>query len=230
MSLTDTAPRTGTTPPPGAPSAAAPPSGLPPALGGTRGLVDGGLPPLVFVAVNAVAGAQTTRPTALAAAIGAAATTGLGIVALRRVRKESLRQALGGLAGLTVAVLFAVTSGEARGFFLPGILVDAGYGVVFAGSALIGYPLVGTLYGLLYRRRDWRDDPRLRRLFLLATFGWSAVFAVRAGVQAFLYREDLPGLLAVGKLLLGWPLTIAAVALTLAAVGRATRRSAAAAA
>ena len=230
MTLTDTASRTGTTPPNGAPSAAAPPTGLPPALGGTRGLIDGGLPPLVFVAVNAVAGAQTTRPTALGAAIGAAAATGLGIVALRLIRKESLRQAFGGLAGLTVAVLFAATSGEARGFFLPGILVDAAYGAVFAGSALLGYPLVGSLYGLLYRRHDWRDDPRLRRLFLLATFGWSAVFAVRAGVQAFLYREDLPGFLAVGKLLLGWPLTIAAVALTLAAVRRATRRSAAAAA
>ncbi|SDM08365.1 Protein of unknown function [Geodermatophilus siccatus] len=223
MSLTDTAPRPRTTPPTRAPSAAAPPTGLPPALGGARGLVDGGLPPLLFVAVNAVAGGQTTRPTALAAAIGAAAATGLGIVALRLVREEPLRQALGGLAGLTVAVLFAATSGEARGFFLPGILVDAAYGAVFAGSALIGYPLVGTLYGWLYRHRDWRDDPRLRRLFLLATFGWSAVFAVRAGVQAFLYREDLPGLLAVGKLLLGWPLTLAAVALTLAAVRRASR-------
>jgi hypothetical protein len=216
MSLTDTAPRTG------APSAAAPPSGLPPALGGTRGLVDGGLPPLVFVAVNPVVGASSTRSTALTAAIAAAAAAGLGIVALRLTRKESLRQALGGLAGLTVAVLFAAISGEARGFFLPGIVVDAAYGAVFAGSALIGHPLVGTLYGLLYRRHDWRDDPRLRRLFVLATFGWSAVFAVRAGVQAFLYREDLPGLLAVGKLLLGWPLTLAAVASTLAAVRRAT--------
>src|SRR4051794_37328390 len=78
------------------------------------------------------------RPTALATGTGAAAVTGLGIVALRLIRKESLRQALGGLAGLTVAVLFAATSGEARGFFLPGILVDAAYGAVFAGSALNG--------------------------------------------------------------------------------------------
>jgi hypothetical protein len=100
-----------------------------------------------------------------------------------------------------------------------------------AAISLAAWPrtVVGpSLYGLLYRRHDWRGDPRLRRLFLLATFGWSAVFAVRAGVQAFLYREDLPEWLAVGKLLLGWPLTIAAVALTLAAVRRATRRSAAA--
>ncbi len=223
MSLTDTAPRTGTAPPAGtSPRPAAPATGLPPALGGARGLIDGGLPPLVFVAVNAVAGAQTTRPAALGAAIGAAAAAGLGIVVLRLIRREPLRQALGGLAGLTVAVAFAATSGEARGFFLPGILVDAAYGLVFAGSALLGYPLVGTLYGLLYRRSDWRDDARLRRLFVIATFGWSAVFAVRAGVQAFLYREDLPGLLAAGKLLLGWPLTIAAVALTRAAVRRAT--------
>ncbi len=224
MSLADTAPRTGTAPTAGTSQRpAAPATGLPPALGGARGLVDGGLPPLVFVAVNAVAGAQTTRPTALVAAIGAAATAGLGIVALRLIRQEPLRQALAGLAGLTVAVLFAAASGEARGFFLPGILVDAAYGLVFAGSALVGYPLVGTIYGLLYRRSDWRADERLRRLFVLATFGWSAVFAVRAGVQAFLYREDLPGLLAVGKLLLGWPLTLTAVVLTLAAVRRASR-------
>ncbi len=31
------------------------------ALGGIRGLLDGGAPPLLFVAVNAIAGAQTTR-------------------------------------------------------------------------------------------------------------------------------------------------------------------------
>ncbi|MGY1638915.1 DUF3159 domain-containing protein [Geodermatophilus sp. SYSU D00742] len=230
MTLTDTAPRPTTSPAGAALRAAAPATGLPPALGGIRGLVDGGLPPLVFVAVNGVAGTQTARPTALTAAIGAAAVTGLGIVALRLIRRESLRQAMAGLAGLAVAVLFAATSGEARGFFLPGILVDASYGLVFAGSALLGHPLAGTVYGLLYQRRDWRDDARLRRVFVWATFGWSAVFGVRAGVQAFLYREDLPGLLAAGKLLLGWPLTLAAVALTLAAVRRATRRSPAAAA
>jgi len=57
----------------------------------------------------------------------------------------------------------------------------------------------------IYRRSDWRHDTRLRRLFLRATFGWSAVFPVRSGVQAFLYREGLPGLLAAGKLQLGWP-------------------------
>src|SRR5829696_2026261 len=57
-------------------------------LGGRRGIVDGGLPPLVFALVNAVAGAITTRMTALGWAIGAAAVAGLVIVVLRLVRKE----------------------------------------------------------------------------------------------------------------------------------------------
>ncbi|HEX2073360.1 MAG TPA: DUF3159 domain-containing protein [Geodermatophilus sp.] len=195
-------------------------------VGGPRGAVDGGLPPLVFVVVNAVAGAQTSRPTALTAAIGAAATTALAIVVLRLVRRETLKQALAGLAGLAIAVVFALRSGEARGFFLPGIYVDAAYAVVFAASTAVGRPLVGILHGLLYGRRgQWRTDARLRRVFAIATLGWSLVFAVRAGVQAFFYGEDLPGLLAAGKLLLGWPLTILALVLTLAYVRRATARS-----
>ncbi len=57
---------------------------------------------------------------------------------------------------------------------------------------------------------------------MIATVGWALVFAIRAGVQAFLYGEDHPGLLAVGKLLLGWPLTIVALLLTLAYLRRVT--------
>jgi hypothetical protein len=192
-------------------------------VGGPRGAIDGGLPPLLFVAVHAIAGAHAPRPTALAAAIGAAVTTGLAIVVLRLVRRETLKQALAGLAGLTVAVVFAARSGEARGFFLPAIYVDAAYAVIFAVSAALGRPLVGILHGLLYGSRgQWRTDARLRRLFTIATGGWSLVFALRAGVQAFLYGADRPDLLAVGKLLLGWPLTILALLLTLAYLRRAT--------
>ena len=194
------------------------------ALGGRRGVVDGGLPPVLFVGVNAIAGAHTTRPHALAAAIGAALGTALVIVGLRLIRKGPLRQALGGLAGLVVAVVFAARSGEARGFFLPGIYVDAAYAVVLAGSALIGRPLAGIGYGLLYGRRgQWREDGRLRRVFTIATLLWSLIFAARALVQAVLYAADRPGMLAAAKLLLGWPLTFLAVAVTLALVRRAAR-------
>jgi hypothetical protein len=190
-------------------------------LGGRRGIVDGALPPLVFVAVNAVAGSQLPRPTALTYAIGGAVTVGVGILGARALRGEPLRQALGGLAGLAIAVAFAFGSGEARGFFLPGIYVDAAYALVLAASVVVGRPLIGALWALVFRANgQWRDDPRLRRRFAVATLGWSLVYAARAVAQVVFYLDDSPGFLAVTKLALGWPLTALAVVLTLAYVRR----------
>jgi hypothetical protein len=56
-----------------------------------------------------------------------------------------------------------------------------------------------------------------------ATWGWAGVFAVRAGAQYALYTADQPELLGLVKLALGWPLTVAAVVLTLRSVRAVTR-------
>ena len=192
------------------------------ALGGKRGLVDSGLPAVVFVFVNSVVQVVADRDTALQAALAAAVLTGVATVALRLSRKEPLQQAVSGFLGLALAVFFAARSGEARGFFLPGIWINIGYGALFLGSALVGRPIVGAIYaavdGLGAR---WREDARLRRVFSYATVGWALVFGTRAAVQGTLYLLDRPGLLAAARLLMGWPLTIAAVALTVAYVKRA---------
>lgn len=196
------------------------------ALGGKRGLVDSGLPAVVFVLVNSVVQAFSTREAALDAAIASAVGVGVLVVLLRLVRKETLQQAVSGFIGLAIAVFFARRSGEARGFFLPGIFINLAYGLVFLGSAAIGRPLVGAIYAAIDGLdRRWREDPRLRRIFAVATVGWSLVFASRAVVQGVLYAMDRPGLLAAAKLLMGWPLTIAAVALTVAYVKRAREKS-----
>jgi hypothetical protein len=197
------------------------------ALGGKRGMVDSGLPAVVFVFVHSVAQALADRGTALNAALVAAVATGVGIVGLRLVRRETLQQALSGFFALAVAVWFARRSGEARGFFLPGIYINAAYGTVFLVSALVGRPIVGAIYaavdGLGPR---WRTDPALRRVFAVASVGWALVFASRAVVQTVLYNLDRVGWLATSRLLMGWPLTIAAVALTVAYVRRAHARAA----
>ena len=192
------------------------------ALGGKRGLVDSGLPAVVFVFVNSVVQAFSGREPALRAAVVAAVATGLGVLVLRLVRKETLQQAISGFLGLGIAVFFALRSGEARGFFLPGIFINIAYGVAFLGSALIGRPLVGAIYNAVEGiGARWREDARLRRVFAYASIGWALVFASRAAVQGTLYVMDRPGLLAAARLLMGWPLTIAAVALTVAYVKRA---------
>jgi hypothetical protein len=191
------------------------------ALGGRRGLVDGAVPPIVFVAANAVFGmAGATQ--ALYLAVGAAVATALVVLARRTLRGESLKGGLRGLAGLAVAVAFAAWTGQARDFFLPGIYVDAVYGVAFAASAVVGRPAIGYLYGTLFGAgASWRGDRRLRRVLVVATYGRSFVFVLRTAVQAALYRADQPELLALAKVVLGWPLTAVAIAATLAAVRRA---------
>ena len=195
------------------------------ALGGKRGLVDSGLPAVVFVLVNSVVDAFVSREVALNSAIAASVATGLVIVALRLVRKETLQQAISGFLGLAVAVFFARRAGEARAFFLPGIFINIGYGVVFLGSALLGRPVVGYLYAAVDGMAGtWREHAVLRRAFALCSIGWALVFASRAVVQSVLYVMDRPGLLAASKLLMGWPLTIAAVALTVTFVKRVRER------
>ncbi len=209
------------TPPGTAPGRSASQSALVESFGGKRGLLDSGLPAVVFVFVNSVVAAFTSRDTALDAALVAAVVVGVGVVLLRLVRKETLQQAISGFLGLAVAVYFARRSGEARGFFLPGIFINIGYGLLFLGSAVLGRPVVGYVYAAIEGLQDWRADRRLRRVFIAASAGWALVFATRAVVQGTLYVMDRPGLLAAARLLMGWPLTIAAVALTIAFVRRA---------
>lgn len=190
-------------------------------VGGRRGAIDGGLPPLAFVAANAVARLWTDPHTALLTAGIAAGGIGVALVALRLARKETLKQSVRGLVGVLVAVLFAAWSGEARDFFRPGIVVDSAYAVTFALSTVVGWPLVGVIHAALYRRgREWRRHPRLRRVFTVATLGWSGIYGVRALVQTWFYRADQPELLALSKLALGWPLTVLALVLTLGAIRR----------
>lgn len=196
-------------------------------LGGKRGLIDSGLPAVVFVGVNAVVDAFTARSTALHVAIGAAVLCGVAIIALRLRRKETVQQAVSGFLGLAIAVFFAARSGEARDFFKPGIYINAAYGAVFLGSVFIRRPLVGAIYSALDGLGTaWREDRRLLRVFSVATIGWALVFALRAVVQTAFYNANRPDLLAISRLLLGWPLTIAAVAGTVAFVRRSHRRAA----
>lgn len=190
-------------------------------LGGKRGLVDSGLPAVVFVLVNAVVDAFGPRITALHVAIGAAVLTGLAIVVLRLIRHETVQQAVSGFLGLGLAVFFAARSGQARDFFKPGIYINAGYGLVFLLSAIVRWPLVGAIYAALDGLgTTWRRDRRLMRVFTFATVGWALVYGSRALVQALLYRANQTELLAASRLLMGWPLTILAVAVTVAYVKR----------
>lgn len=184
------------------------PTVLAEAIGGVRGMIDSGLPAVVFVAVAAL----TTLRTAVVAAL----LTAVLLAAVRVLRREPLRYAVSGCLGVAVSTFVALRLGKAEGFFLPGIAINAAYGAAFLGSLAIRRPLVGIVVRALGR-------PEPRGAAAVATTAlWAAVFFARAAVQGALYLADRPGWLAASKLVMGWPLTLAALAVTAAAVRRTT--------
>ncbi|HEV7653402.1 MAG TPA: DUF3159 domain-containing protein [Mycobacteriales bacterium] len=201
------------------PPAAKPTPMLVESIGGWRGLIDSGLPVVVFVAVNAVAGLQ--------AAIWAAVGAGVLLFVLRLVRKETVQQALSGFFGVLVAAFIANRTGEAKGFFLLGIWASFAYGAVFLVSILARWPLVGVIWEYVDGRgigTAWRKDRRLMRVYTWCTVVWVLVFAARGLVQRYLYDQDSTGWLAVARLAMGYPFTIGALAISVLAVRRVRKQ------
>ncbi|MGY1633953.1 DUF3159 domain-containing protein [Geodermatophilus sp. SYSU D01186] len=106
-------------------------------LGGWRGMVDASLPTIAFIVGNSVGGLRA----GIWAAVGAAVL----VFALRLVRRESIQQAVSGLFGVAIAVGIAAVSGQARDFFVPGLIRNVALGVVLVGSIAVRWPLVGVL-------------------------------------------------------------------------------------
>ena len=106
-------------------------------LGGVRGMVDATVPTLSFIVANSIGGLRTGIWAALAAAVL--------VFGLRLVRRESVQQAVSGLFAVGVAVAIAAATGQARDFYVPGILRNAALAVVLLGSVVIRRPLVGVV-------------------------------------------------------------------------------------
>jgi len=177
-------------------------------------MFDSGLPPVVFVAGNALGELRTGVIAALAA--------GLLILGLRVARRQPVAQAVYGFLAVAACAAVAARLGKAQGYFLPGILINAFYAGVGVLSALVGRPLAGYALAALDRRfENWRASPPLRRCSTVITFVWSGVFLLRFAVQTMLYASEHVGWLAVAKIVLGWPVTAAAILVTLALIRRA---------
>ncbi|MFQ1003775.1 DUF3159 domain-containing protein [Modestobacter sp. SSW1-42] len=106
-------------------------------LGGWRGMVDASLPTIAFIVANGIGG--------LTVGIWAAVVAAVLVFVLRLARRESIQQAISGLFAVAVAVVIAARTGEARDFFVLGIIRNAVIGVVVLGSLLFRRPLVGVV-------------------------------------------------------------------------------------
>jgi hypothetical protein len=177
-------------------------------IGGRRGVIDASVPGVVLVVVDTFASLMW----AITAALLAAAV----LAVVRAIRHEPLRQAAMGLLGLVGAAALARYTGEAKNYFLPGILINAGYALLALVSIAIRKPALGYVAAMLDKGYShWQTNPPLRRAATIATAMWAAVFALRAIVQGYLYVHGHVHWLAPVRLGMGLPLWALAVAGTL---------------
>jgi Protein of unknown function (DUF3159) len=204
-------------------------------FGGVSGMIVSAVPTVVFIVVNT---ATTLRVAVIAAVVSALVLSGY-----RLARRQSIQQALSGLFGVLLAAIIAGRTGQARGFFLVGIWFSVLYGAVFLGSILIRRPLVGAVWEFLDptptpasgatasssatddpAARPWHRRPHLAPAYYWATAAGTAVFAARAIVQGSLFEKNSTGWLAVTRIAMGYPLTIAAAGFAWFVVRRARHR------
>jgi hypothetical protein len=202
------------------PGASAPPEREFPTLleqmGGVQGVVASTIPVAVFVVANVLFGLQPGLIAALA--------SGVLIAVWRIVRKQRLQPAISGLFGVGIAAFIAYRTGEARGFYLPGLLLSAAFGLAFLVSMVVRWPLAGVVWhGINGDGHAWRQDGRLLRAYMFATALWALVFAARVVVQGLLYQAELETWLGIAKLAMGYPLVGVALLGTVWAVRRARR-------
>lgn len=175
------------------------------AFGGVRGIVEAAVPTAVFTICY-----LTTRELRLALIVATALTAVLLIV--RVVQRSNPQFVINALFGIGIAALFASRSGEARDVFLPGILYNAGYAVVLLFTVVIGWPAIGFMIGALVGDfSSWRRDAGMRKLCNRLTLLFALPCIVRVLVQYPLYAADQIGWLGASKIIMGWPLQIAAL-------------------
>ncbi|MFD1722908.1 DUF3159 domain-containing protein [Amnibacterium endophyticum] len=201
------------------------------AIGGVLGIVEAVLPSLLFiVAYQVVALAAAPAPVdrgLLPLVVVPPLALSAVFVVIRLVRRQRVVSALGGALGAGVSAALALLTGDANENFLPGILTNAGYGLVLLLSVLVRRPLIGVAAGLLVPDLGgWRGEPAQRRTMTWLTVLWTALFAVRLVVELPLYLAgDRVVALGVAKIALGLPLYAPVLVLTILVVQAMAKRA-----
>ena len=170
------------------------------ALGGTRGLLDSGLPAIVFlIAFNITHNLNKSTIVAIALSV---------IFAIARlVKRETLQHAISGVIGVAFCALLARHTGKAADFYLPGLIINVIYGIVYTIANLVGWPVLGVLLGpVLGENLAWRKVSARKKAYSRAGWLWVALFVSRLLVQYPLYKTNHINWLGTARLVMGTPL------------------------
>jgi hypothetical protein len=186
------------------------------ALGGVRGMIEAAVPTITFTATYVISDQVRT---AVFAGIGVAVL----LVLVRIAQRSNPQFVFNSLIGIGIAAFFAMRSGRAEDAFIPGILINAGYAAGMLLSILVRWPVVGFIIGSVSGDPTaWRRDPGIVKLCSRLTWVLLAPCVLRVVVQypIWLADGDQSALLGPTKIVMGWPLQVAALALMVWMVAR----------
>ena len=173
------------------------------AFGGTKGLIDSGIPSIVFLVTFNL---TQHLHTALFASI---ATSAL-LTIIRLIKRDTLQHALSGLVGVVICAWFANRTGNPSDVYIPKLLTNLGYGTLYLIGNLAGWPILGLMLGpILGENLQWRKHPERKKAYLRASWLWVVMFFTRIAVQYPIYRSGNVNLLGTVNLAMGYPLFIA---------------------
>lgn len=173
------------------------------AMGGTRGLIDSGVPSLLFLITFNL----THR---LNSAIMAALILSALLTLMRLIKRETLQHAISGIVGVAICALLARHTGKAADYYLPGLITNLVYGFIYSILNVIGWPLLGLMLGpILGENLHWRTDPIRKKAYIKAGWLWVGMFISRLVVQYPLYKSGQLNLLGTARLVMGYPLFLA---------------------
>ena len=170
-------------------------------VAGRSHVMDAILPPLAFLVLNAALGFTVASWGALGMAVA------LGLV--RLLRGEPWGYAAGGLAATSLALVSALMSDRAEGYFLPNLINGGLTALLCLASVLVRRPLV-ALTSHLARGwpLGWYWHPKVRPAYSEVTLAWAIFFGLRLAVQWMLFRMAGAASLGIVTVVLGWPATV----------------------
>jgi hypothetical protein len=191
------------------------------ALGGKRGMLEAAVPTIAFTITYLTV--KDLR-TALVVSVSAA----MVLLVVRIVQRSTPQFVLNSLVGIGIGALFAWRSAQGGGdasdnalaYFLPGLIYNAGYAAVMTFTIVIGWPIVGFMVGSVAGDPTaWHREPQVVRLCRNLTWMLILPCVIRVAVQLPIYlggraaddADPYIAALGVSKLVMGWPLQIAAL-------------------
>ncbi|MGW6294885.1 DUF3159 domain-containing protein [Streptomyces sp. NPDC055058] len=152
------------------------------AFGGVRGMVETVLPGLLFVSI------YTINKDLHMSAIAALAVS-LVLVVVRLAMKDTVKHAFSGVFGVGFGVVFAMMTGNAKDFYLPGMLYTLGLALAYIITAMAGVPLIGLMLGPIFRENlSWRTrNPGRKKAYTKSSYAWGLILLGKSAILFPLY-------------------------------------------